>query len=377
MKITILGAGTVGAIIARDLAGQSDLEVTACDANPARLTPLKSHQIETRKIDLARADAIEESVKDADIVVGALPGFLGFKMLKTLIELGKRIVDVSFMPENPLSLNDMAQKHGVSVVVDMGVAPGMSNFLVGHAVSELESVEEIKIYVGGLPVDRKLPFQYKAPFSPIDVIEEYTRPARYVDYGHIHTVPALSDVELIDFPGIGTLEAFFTDGLRTLLYTVKVPHMVEKTMRYPGHAALISTLKSIGFFNDGLVDAGEVKARPIDLTSTLLLDCWRIEPEDREFTAMRVIIRGSQGGQKRQYSYELVDFKDEATGNTSMARTTGFPCAVATRLMADDLITTSGIIVPEILGQNPDIFTKVMEALKDRGIRITETITDL
>lgn len=156
---------------------------------------------------------------------------MGFCTLKTVIECGKDIVDISFFPEDPFKLDQLAKEKKVTAVVDCGVAPGCSNLILGYMASILDVIESFSCYVGGLPRIRTWPYEYKTPFSPSDVIEEYNRPARLVDNGKVVTQPALSEVELIDLPGVGTLEAFNTDGLRTLIRTMKVPCMKEKTMR--------------------------------------------------------------------------------------------------------------------------------------------------
>lgn len=376
MKIAVLGAGVVGSIMSTYLSETKGMEITVFDNNPSHLTPLKKFSLETRRVNLNGKKNLLQAVQDQDLVIGALPGFLGFSTLKTLIEEGKNIADVSFMPENPLSLKDLALKHGCSVIVDMGIAPGMSHFLVGHAVSELDETRDVKIYVGGLPVERKLPFQYKAPFSPIDVMEEYIRPARFVSNGHTLSVPPLTGVEHLEFPGIGTLEAFFTDGLRTLLYTMDVPNMVEKTLRYPGHAEAINVLKSSGFLSDKLVDTGEGNVRPIDLTAALLIEEWRLDPDENEFTVLRVEISGLKDGRRTSYCYHLTDFTDETTGVSSMARTTGYPCAVAAKLLAEGRIQDPGIIVPEELGKDAGIYQTVMAELETLGLHFEEEITE-
>jgi len=138
-------------------------------------------------------------------------------------------------PGNPLELEPVAKEQKLTAAVDCGVAPGLSNMLAGHGLSQLDQAFSIHIYVGGLPIIRKWPFEYQAVFSPVDVIEEYLRPARCVANGQLVTKPALSEPELIEFENLGTLEAFNTDGLRTMIDTLTVPEMIEKTLRYPGH----------------------------------------------------------------------------------------------------------------------------------------------
>ncbi|MDX1584203.1 MAG: saccharopine dehydrogenase C-terminal domain-containing protein, partial [Thermoanaerobaculia bacterium] len=234
-KITVLGCGLVGATIVRDLASDSDLEVLAADVSEAALGRLPAN-VETERADLSDPSEIDRIIAGADVVVGAVPGRFGQSMLETVIDAGKRIADISFAPENPLGLDSVAKEKGITAVVDAGVSPGLSNLAIGRGDSLVDRIEEGVIYVGGLPVPRYWPYEYRSVFSPTDVVEEYTRPARMVENGRVVTKEALSEVEPIDFPAIGTLEAFNTDGLRTLLETVEAENMREKTLRYPGHA---------------------------------------------------------------------------------------------------------------------------------------------
>ena len=172
---------------------------------------------------------------------------MGYQALEAIIKAKKNVVDISFFPEDPLELDDLAKQNHVTAVVDCGVAPGISNLLLGY-YNERMTITHFECLVGGLPKQRVKPFEYKAPFSPIDVLEEYTRPARYVENGFVVTKPALSDAELIDFEKVGTLEAFNTDGLRTILFTMShIPNMIEKTLRYPGHIDLMKALIKAGF----------------------------------------------------------------------------------------------------------------------------------
>ena len=243
-KIIVLGCGLVGRAIALDLS--NDYDVTSCDYDEFKLNNIKPYNINTLIADLSDFRTIAKIIEPYDIVIGAVPGYMGYKVLQEVIKAGKNAVDISFFPEDSMTLNELAEKNNVSAIVDCGVAPGMSNILLGYHYSRMK-VENFICYVGGLPIMRKFPFQYKAPFSPIDVIEEYTRPARFMENSIIKTVSALSDSEYITFDEIGTLEAFNTDGLRTMLKTMKVPNMKEKTLRYPGHIEYIKVLLDAGF----------------------------------------------------------------------------------------------------------------------------------
>jgi saccharopine dehydrogenase-like NADP-dependent oxidoreductase len=227
--------------------------------------------------------------------------------------------------------------------------------------------------VGGLPIIREKPFEYKAPFSPIDVIEEYTRPARIVENNNIVTYPALSDIELINFPQLGTLEAFYTDGLRTLLHTMKIPFMKEKTMRYPGHAELMTILRDIGFFNMEFIDLKEGSIRPIDVTTKLLFPKLELAPQEEDLTIMRILIEGTQNKQKVRYQYDLYDKFDKESNTTSMARTTGYTCAIIARLVGNGIYKQKGMSPPEFVGKNHDCYKFVLTELGKRNIHFEES----
>lgn len=374
-RIAVLGCGLVGAAIARDLARETDLEVTVADANAEALHRVKAQApIAIREADLSRPSEITLAVREADAVVGALPGRLGFAMLETVLRAGKSIADISFSPEDPLSLDDLARERGVTAVVDCGVSPGLSNFAVGRAAAALEEIDEVTILVGGLPVDRARPFGYAIVFSATDVIEEYTRPARFVEEGRVVTREALSEVETIDVPGVGTLEAFLTDGLRTLLATVRARSMKEKTLRYPGHADAMRSLRECGFFGTEHIEMNGVSVAPRALTERLLSRAWNLAENEREFTVLRVAVSGRDAtGVSRRYGFELLDRTDTETGATSMARVTGFPCAVMATMLACGEYRDPGVRPPEFLAKNPGASARFLEALRARGLRWEET----
>ncbi len=365
-KITVLGAGMVGSAIARDLSPQ--YAVTVADNNGERLERLKSRAVlNILTADLSNSESVRKAVRGADLVIGALPGFMGFQALKTVIETGKNVVDISFFGENPFLLDASALKNGVTAVVDFGVAPGMSNLILGYWDARIR-VQSFECMVGGLPVERTWPFQYKAPFSPVDVLEEYTRPARLVENGKVVTRPALSESEFVRFDGIGTLEAFNTDGLRTLIETMNIPFMKEKTLRYPGHIEAIRILKESGFLDSSEIQIGEARIRPIDVASKLLFPRWKLGDTEAEFTVMRIVLRGTEENRRKEITCSLLDRYDAATGVSSMARTTGYACTAAARLILEGKFNQKGIIPPERIGRDPENYDRVMRDLSERGV---------
>lgn len=375
MKICVLGAGMVGGVMARDLAGRH--QVTSADRSADALARLAPRGIHTQQLDLADAHALADFIRPFDLVVSAVPGFMGFRTLKTLIGAGKNVADISFFPEDALQLDTLAKRQGVTALVDIGVAPGMDNLILGHHDAHMK-VTRFECLVGGLPQHPQPPFNYKAPFSPIDVIEEYTRPARLQRSGKIVTLPALSERETVEFEGAGQLEAFNTDGLRSLLKTMAhIPEMAEKTLRYPGHVALIEALKQSGFFSEEVLQIGTAKVRPLDLSVKLLLDQWKLTPGEPEFTVMRVTVEGEDQGEHVQHVWDLYDQYDPATGFSSMARTTGFTCTAAANLLLEGKFRESGVHPPEIVGRETECFDHVLGYLKDRGVEYRHRIKRL
>ena len=241
-------------------------------------------------------------------------------------------------------LDELAKKNGVTAIVDCGVAPGMSNVLVGHVHHLLDKTHSVLIYVGGLPEVRVWPYEYKAVFSPIDVIEEYIRPARYVENGKLVVRPALSDPEYLNFPGVSSLVAFNSDGLRTLVRTLDIPNMKEKTLRYPGHIEKIAVLRETGFFGQEPIEIHGARIRPIDLTARLLFPIWKLQPGETDLTVMQVIVEGEKDGEKVRHTYDLLDRFDVAGNVHSMARTTGYTATAAVRMIARGLYSRQGII---------------------------------
>lgn len=374
-QVTVLGAGLVGSAIISDLAQDPALHVTAVDANGAALERLAAAAgVRTQVADLRAPGAVAPLVADADLVVLAVPGFMGFATLRQVIEAGKPVVDISFFPEDAYELDELARARGVTAVVDCGVAPGLANIVAGHIESQLDRLDSYLCYVGGLPKVRRWPFEYKAVFSPVDVIEEYTRPARYVEHGRVVVRPALSGLERIDLPHVGTLEAFNTDGLRTLMRNLSAPDMKEMTLRYPGHADLMAALRESGFFGTEPITVDGQTVRPLSVTGKLLFDQWKLQPGEEDFTVMRLVLAGEKGGQQLRYTFDLLDAYDRNTGVTSMARTTGYTCAVVARQVLAGEFVQPGICPPEYVGRVPHCYAGLLAGLAARGIALHETV---
>jgi len=378
MNVLVLGSGLVGRPMALDLANDKSFNVTVADINLKNLKKIPATlPIKKMQKDLSNPDQIKSLLKKADIIVNAVPGFMGFNTLKEIIKAKKNVVDIAFFPENPFELDELAKQNNVTAVVDCGVAPGMSNLLAGYVNSILDKTETVLIYVGGLPVVREFPYEYKAGFSPIDVIEEYTRPARYIENGKLVIRPALSDPEFLNFDEVGMLEAFNSDGLRTLAQTLNVPNMKEKTLRYPGHIEKMQVLRESGFFSQNEIEMDGVKVKPVDFTSKLLFPMWELKEGDEEFTVMKIIVEGEKDKKKIRYTYNLLDRHDKKTNVHSMARTTGYTATSAVRMLAKGLFDQKGICPPEFIGQIPDCVDFMLSELKERGVFYNQVVEEI
>jgi len=384
-KVTVLGNGLVGSVMALDLAADEAYDVTVCDARKDRLqeTITRSGGKITGRtdVDFASPQSITDAVRGQDLVIGAVPGFLGFNMLGAVIRAGVDISDISFMGEDYRQWDTEAKKYGVTSFEDVGVAPGSSSILIGHACAELDEVEDVTYYVTGLPTDPQEPFNYKLVFSPDDLIEEYMRPARMKRDGKIISVPACSGCKEIDFniPGfkLPRMEGFFTDGARTLLDTIPSPNVTEYTLRYPGTAERMAFLREIGLFSLDPVEINGVKVRPRDVFGALAYPKMELGDDEKEFTFYHIEVTGKKDGRRLQYRYSLYDERDMKTSYTSMARTTGFTCVIVGRLIAEGVLNMPGVNPPEAIGKNPKAVKRVIDELEKRGVKIHQSVAEL
>ena len=363
-KIIVLGAGMVGSAMAIDMAINHDVTLTDINADVLKKVQQKAETLSVQVVDVTNKSALQNSIKPFDLVICAVPGFLGFKTMEYILEAKKNVVDISFFPENSLLLDKLAKENDVTAIVDCGVAPGMGNILLGFH-NERMKVTGFECLVGGLPKVKKWPFNYKAPFSPVDVIEEYTRPARYVENGQMVIREALTDCELVEFEKVGTLEAFNSDGLRTLIDTMPhIPDMKEKTLRYPGHVEYIRVLKDSGFFNNSPVEVGGTEVSPLEFTSKILFDEWKLGETEEEITVMRITIKGEQ----QEIVYTLYDEFCAGTQTSSMARTTGYTATAAANMFLEGLFPEKGVFPPELVGRHEACYNYILNYLKERNV---------
>ena len=368
-NIIVLGSGMVGSAMAIDLAKKHTVTITDLSQNPLDAAYERCSKLTTQLLDVTDEAALKETISHFDLVICAVPGFLGFQTLKWILEAEKNVIDISFFPENSLELNQLAKEKNVTAIVDCGVAPGMGNILLGYHNEHLK-LTDFECLVGGLPKVKKWPFCYKAPFSPVDVIEEYTRPARYVENSEVIIKPALSDCEYVDFEGIGTLESFNSDGLRSIIHTMPhIPNMKEKTLRYPGHVEYIKVLQESGFFQEKKIEVNGVQVSPLDFTSKVLFDEWKLGPTEEEFTVMRISLKGTdKEGNETTVVYNLNDSYCNETKTSSMARTTGYTATAAANLFLEGLFTEKGVFPPELVGKHEACYNYVLDYLAERNV---------
>lgn len=350
-KIVVLGAGRVGKVMAADLSGEFD--VTSVDANPGALESLaRRFRVRTSLSDLGNAQAVTSAIAHADLVICAVPGHMGFNTLKTIIEAGKDVVDISFFAEDPFELDDLARRRNVTAAVDCGIAPGTPDYLAGQLAGRMQ-IDDFEFMVGGLHFHRSAPDQYLPTFSPSDVWEEYTRPARYVRDGRLIVMPPLSEPELVPFHIGGhdlLLEAFNTDGLRSLIRTMqgRIPGMKEKTLRFPGHIGYIANLRQTG--------------------QEWIPGSWTPKEDEDEFTIMRIVFRGSQNGQPKKITHTIFVTWDPVTRFSSMSRATGYSCTGVARCVLDGAYRRPGISPPSYVGEAPGCADRIFAHLKARNI---------
>jgi len=373
-SIIVLGAGMVGSAMAIDLSNTHNVTLTDLNINTLNKVKQKCSNLKIKQLDVTNESVLRQYIKPFDLVICAVPGFLGFQTLKTIIEAQKNVIDISFFPENSLELDALAKENNITAIVDCGVAPGMDNVILGYYNEQLE-LTDFECLVGGLPKVKKWPFSYKAPFSPVDVIEEYTRPARYVENGKEIVREPLTDCEYIDFDNVGTLESFNSDGLRSIIYTMPhIPNMKEKTLRYPGHVEYIRVLKESGFFNEEPIDVSGTAISPLQFTSKILFNEWKLGETEEELTVMRVTIKGkNKEDQIEEVVYNLHDEYCAETQTASMSRTTGYTATAAANLFLEGLFTEKGVFPPELVGKHEACFNYFIKYLEARQVHYIKT----
>ncbi len=367
MKIVVLGAGQQGRIAARDLV-RGGFQVTALDQDPRNLKlAQQTAGCAARRLDVKDEPGLVAYMKNFDAVLGALPAALGFYGMRCAVRAGVDMVDMSYLPEDPFRLDRQARAKRIRIIPDAGYAPGLSNILCAEGRRALKKVDYLRILVGGIPQRPRPPFNYRITWSPADLLAEYTRPARI--WKNFRTVvrPALDGIEEFNVRGIGRLECFYTDGLRTLLTTFRdVRDMEEKTIRYPGHARFFKTLIDAGFLSRTPVDVAGRPVAPYDVTLAYLTSVLG-QGDIRDLTILIIELRN----RKQSRRYVCIDRYDAKDRITSMARMTAFSAAVIVRVLKR--YPGFGVIPPEYLGRDKLLCDFIKTEIRKRGIVIKES----
>ncbi|MEM1538022.1 MAG: saccharopine dehydrogenase C-terminal domain-containing protein [Candidatus Nezhaarchaeales archaeon] len=370
MKVVVLGCGRVGYAAALNLV-KWGYNVTVADVDARRINYCRASlkNVEAVRLDVKDLEAVRRLVKGFRLVCCTLPGSLSFNVLRLCLSLGLKVVDTSFTPEDQLKLNDEAERTDSLLIPDCGFAPGLTNLLAGRIAASFNQVEELAIYVGGLPLKPLPPLNYALTWSTEDLIEEYVREARIMVNGETRKVDPLSSIGSIHMEGVGSLEFFYSDGLRTLLKTLRnVKNMYEATLRYPGHLNAMLLLKRLGLLSDTPIEVDGLQIRPKRFLAKLLEANLPRDVED--VVVMKVEAVGIKDGLHVKERFIMIERFDAATGLTAMARVTGGFCAVIAKLVAEGTIKGRGVIPPELIGMDEQLYSRVMEGMVKAGIHV-------
>jgi len=346
--IVAIGYGMIGSVAANELSSKDSVVV------------IDKRKIENVPFKTLKGDVFDfkDTIEKADVVASALPGSIAYSILSKLMRMGKKVVDVSFMPQDSITLNDVALNNNALLIPDSGYAPGLTNIISGYFYKKY-GAKRIEIFDAGLPREKMPPLDYSITWSVEGLIDIYTRPARYIQDGILKTVDPLDSIEHENFPGIGELDSFLVDGLGTLIDTLKDVDMFERTYRYPGHLQKIKFLRDMGYLSDEKVGGNSPRKMTIDLFDKKL----RTKAED-----LCILYVKAYGKVQKEVRY--VDYYDEERNISSMARMTGFPLATNAMLVLDGRIDEKGVIPPEMLGFDESRFHMIMTNLNKMGLKI-------
>lgn len=379
MKVLVLGSGQMGKGAAYDLVKQDSIEqiiVADIDSKCAKaLAKEVGDKAVAETIDAKNRSQLVKAFSKVDSVISAVSYTVNVLHTEVAIETGTHMCDLGggwTVVQKQLELNDKAKDAGVTVVPDSGLAPGMVNVLAREGIEYLDRVESVKIRVGGLQQEPRPPLNYALIFSVEGLINEYIEPCVALRDGKITIEDPLIGFEEITFPEpFGKLEAFNTSGGTSTLphtYEGKVNELDYKTIRYPGHGHKMWCIMKLGFMDCEELDVDGKKIAPRRVLESLLEK--NLPPSGKDVTLLRVMVEGWKGTESRNIEYEVIDYFDDATGLTSMMRTTSFPASVTAMMMADGRITERGVLTPERCIP-PDLF---IEELRNRGIDIKHRV---
>ena len=382
MRMLVLGAGLQGSACAYDLVQNPDVkEVRLADLHvdhlPDFLAPHSGKRLLPTRLDVRDDDAVRAVMRESDAVMSAIPYYFNYELARVAADVGVHFCDLGGNTEivfKQKELDAIARRKNVTIVPDCGLAPGMVNILAQHGIARFDSVSAVRIFVGGLPQQPEPPLNYQIVYSLEGVLDYYTTLSWVLRDGKRHQVKALSERVPIQFPApVGELEAFHTaGGLSTMAwrYEGKVPTMEYKTLRYPGHAALMESIRELGLID---LDAVDVKGQKIVPREAFIaiVGPKLTKPRGRDLVALRVTVEGEKGGTRGTASFELVDLYDEKRGISAMMRTTGYSLSITGQMQVRGEIRPPGVHTPDECVPAE----RYIEELSRRGIRIRETAT--
>jgi lysine 6-dehydrogenase len=379
MKLLVLGAGLQGSACVYDLLQSPAVtQVTLADLRPDRLPPFLAGdwggRLRTIKLDVSDAPAARKVFQGHAAVMSAIPYYYNGAMAKAAVECGSHFSDLGGNTEIVLEqkkLHDEASKKGISVIPDCGLAPGMVNILAAEGIRRLDRAERVKVFVGGLPQSPEPPLNYQIVYSLEGALDYYTTPSWILRGGRPVQVEALSEVESVEFPApVGTLEAFHTGGgISTLpfAYQGKIDVMEYKTLRYPGHAAVVRPIRELGLLGSDPIDVKGKKIVPRDVFIAAVSPKLT-KPNGRDLVALQVEVSGAKGGKRHSVTFRLIDYYDTTHGISAMMRTTGYSLSITGQMQVDGRVKAKGVHTPD----EAIPFREYVRELGQRGINIEE-----
>ena len=381
MKVVVLGAGLMGKEVARDLVASQEVEQVfladvSIDATNEFVATLNTDKVKVVQLDAECDKDLREVMKRGDVVVNALFYAFNERVARAAIDVGVHAVDlgghIGGITETILQLDEEAANKGVTLIPDLGVAPGMINILAGYGASKLDEVESIKLFVGGIPTEPKPPLHYTRVFSLDGMFDHYTEPSKMIQKGMLGEVESLTGIEPIYFDEFGVLEAFYTSGGISTLYKTfpNVKTLEYKTIRYKGHAEKFKLLADLGFLdktNTVEVDGHEVNVR--EVTREALKKKLNLGKK-ADAVLLRAIIAGEKSEEQNTYEYEMVVRKDLEKNVTAMARATAYTISVVAQMIGAGMITDRGVFAPETVVPGREF----IEEMAKRGVVIKETL---
>jgi lysine 6-dehydrogenase len=378
----VLGAGKMGAVLAKDLIeSDSQNKVTLLDVSDEQLNHasdfIQSERLSLLQRDVEEERQLEEVFKGKDVALCSLLHRHSLPLLEMAVREGVHFVDlVGEGPLDRLKYDEEAKKNNVCIISGLGVSPGITNICVGRGVHLLDEVERAMIYVGGNPVHPKPPLNYRIVYAVESLLDFYERDVPILKNGEIQEVKSLSGIEPISFPApFSEMECFYTDGLNSLIYTMKgkiQDELAEKTIRYKGHAQQVKILMESGLFSREPIQIGDQQVIPRKVLEAVLDSEMKLG-EEEDVTLLRIIVEGWREGQSETHIFEMIDPYDSEKGYTSMAKTTSFPASVAAQMIASGEISQRGSLFPEDIFPY-ELYPPLMDELEKRSVVVTHEV---